>query len=416
MRILWVKMGGLWPLTSGGRQRSFQTLSELSRRHHVTVVTTHAPDDDGTRLAAELPRCAEVISVPFAAPKQGTLRFAGALAASWLSADPVDLRKWTVPRVRRIVGDLIARDSFDVIVADFLTAVPNVTSGARCPVVLFEHNVEYLIWKRLCDIESRWWRRLPLELEWRKVRRSEVRACQNADLTIAVSDDDGRRLAEMAPSARVMSVPTGVDVDYFQPDATRQVPNRLVFSGSMDWYPNEDAMLHFVDVILPLVRRDIPDASLTIVGRRPSPKIEALGRQAGIYVTGTVDDVRPHIAAAPVYIVPLRAGGGTRLKIFEALAMGKPVVSTTVGAEGLAVAPGREIVLADDPEAFSQAVVALLRDPARRESIGAAGRRLVEQRYSWASVTTQFERGLLEAGAEKARVREPAARRALTQA
>jgi glycosyltransferase involved in cell wall biosynthesis len=194
------------------------------------------------------------------------------------------------------------------------------------------------------------------------------------------------------------------------------VPNRLVFSGSMDWYPNEDAMLHFVDAILPRVRREVPDASLTIVGRRPSPKVEALGRQAGVFVTGTVDDVRPHIAAAPVYIVPLRAGGGTRLKIFEALAMGKAVVSTTVGAEGLALVPGRQIVLADEPDAFSQAVVALLRDPVRRAAIGAAGRQLVEERYSWASVTTQFERGLQEAAVRPDGRRAAAGHRALTEA
>jgi len=409
-------MGGLWPLTSGGRQRSFHTLAQLARRHDVTVVTTHAPGEDGGRLAAELPARATVISVPFAPPKQGTLRFAASLAASWCTADPVDLHKWTSAGVRRAASTLLAERTFDLVVADFLSAVPNVPRSTRCPTVLFEHNVEYLIWKRLCDLETRWWRRLPLAIEWRKLRRREIQACRAASMTIAVSDDDARRLADLAPGARVLSVPTGVDVDYFTPGGGPQVPNRLVFSGSMDWYPNEDAMLHFVEAILPLVRREVPDASLTIVGRRPSAKVQALARQAGVQVTGTVDDVRTYVGEAPVYVVPLRAGGGTRLKIFEALAMGKPVVSTTVGAEGLALQSGRDVVIADTPEAFSAAVVRLLREPAEREAIGAAGRALVEARYSWASVTRAFERGLQDAVAGAGAVRDVREARAFTEA
>jgi glycosyltransferase involved in cell wall biosynthesis len=397
MRILWVKMGGLWPLTSGGRQRSFHMAAELARRHQVTIVTTHGPGEDGDRLAVEMPHCERVVSVPFEQPRKGSLGFASALIASWFSRYPVDLWKWTSPAVREAVAAEVARKPFDVVIADFLTAMPNLKGTRKTPVVMFEHNVEYLIWKRLCRIESSWWRRLLLQIEWRKLRRCEARACRDATVTIAVSEDDRARLAELAPGARVMAVPTGTDVNYFRPNGMAEVPNRLVFSGSMDWYPNEDAMVHFVENILPLVRREVPDATLTIVGRQPSAAVKALGQLPGIHVTGTVADVRPHVLDAPVYIVPLRAGGGTRLKIFEALAMARAVVSTTVGAEGLGLISGQHAVLADTPESFSRAVVDLLRDPARRASLGAEGRRLVDEHHSWASVTRVFEAQLREA-------------------
>jgi glycosyltransferase involved in cell wall biosynthesis len=189
----------------------------------------------------------------------------------------------------------------------------------------------------------------------------------------------------------VFTVPTGVDTSYFAPDGVPESPGRLVFIGSMDWYPNEDAMMFFIGEILPAVRRAVPDVELTVVGRDPSARLRAMGEAAGVRITGTVDDVRPWIADAAVYVVPLRVGGGTRLKIFEGLAMGKAVVSTTVGAEGLPLVDGTHFVRADAPAGFARAVVSLLRDPARRRALGMAGRQLVEARYSWATVARKFE-------------------------
>jgi len=159
----------------------------------------------------------------------------------------------------------------------------------------------------------------------------------------------------------------------------------------MDWYANEDGIVHFLDAILPAIRGEIPETGLTIVGRNPTPRLRQAAARAGASVTGTVDDVRPFISEAAVYIVPLRIGGGTRLKIFEALAMGKAVVSTRVGAEGLPLAPGVHFLGADDPAEFARAVVSLLRDPGRRKALGLAGRRLVEERFSWPQVAREFE-------------------------
>lgn len=390
MRILWVKVGGLWPLNTGGRLRSFHIVSELSRRHRVILLTTHGGEDDPAGLAARLPRC-EVVSLPHTSPKRGSLAFAGSLARSWLSSSPVDLWKCRVLALRRTAERLLAARQMDLCVADFLAATPNVPLGSPVPVVLFAHNVEHVIWRRLSRAETRPGRRALLELEWRKMRRCEARACARARLTIAVSEVDHALLAANAPGARVAVVPTGVDVAYFSPDEAPERPGALVFTGSMDWYPNEDAILHFADAILPAIRREIPDVSLTVVGRNPTPRLRAAALAAGVEVTGTVDDVRPYLAGGAVYVVPLRVGGGTRLKIFEALAMGKAVVSTTVGAEGLPLVPGEHFLRADDPAEFASAVVSLLRDPARRRALGTAGRRLVEARYAWPQVAREFE-------------------------
>jgi glycosyltransferase involved in cell wall biosynthesis len=268
--------------------------------------------------------------------------------------------------------------------------------------VLFEHNVEYQIWQRLAALERRPWLRALFEIEWRKLRAREAEACAQADLTIAVSEDDRRRLEQIAPGIRAASIPTGVDTTYFTPVPAAERPAHLVFSGSMDWHPNEDAVVYFADAILPRIRAEVPDVTFTVVGRNPTDRLRDIAARNGITVTGTVADVRPSIAEAAVYVVPLRAGGGTRLKIFEAFAMARPVVSTTVGAEGLGIGPGKHYVAADRPAEFAASVVALLRDPARRHQLGDAGRRLVESCYSWPTVTRVFERQCEEVVAQHA--------------
>ena len=402
MRILWVKMGGLWPATTGGRVRSLNTISELAHGHQVSVITTHGHGDDPQGLKQQLPHCEAVVSVPYAVPKRGSAAFAAALAGSWFSHYPVDLWKWRVAAVRREVDNVLAQGNVDLCIADFLFAAANVPMPGNVPVLLFEHNVEYLIWQRLANLETTSWKRALFEMEWRKLRACEREAVANAALTIAVSDDDRDRLAEMSPGSRVVSIPTGVNTGYFTPRREAETPMRLVFSGSMDWHPNEDAVCYFVETILPRIRAEFPNVSFTIIGRNPSARVRELTAQPGIAVTGTVDDVRPAIAEGSVYVVPLRAGSGTRIKIFEALAMGQAVVSTTVGAEGLALESGRHFVAADTPHDFAQAVIRLLRDPGKRSALGDAGRALVEAHYSWAMVARQFEARCEEVVAEHA--------------
>jgi len=216
MRILWVKMGGLWPSTTGGRVRSLQIISELSRRHDVSVVTTHGEGDDPEGLARRLSQCERVVSLPFTPPKRGTAAFAAALARSWFSTYPVDLWKWRVPELREHVSALMA-GGVDVCIADFLFAAMNVPVSGRTPVVLFEHNVEYQIWQRLAALEKHPIRRALFEIEWRKYRAREADLCRQAQLTVAVSEDDRRRLEQIAPGIHATSIPTGVDTHYFTP-------------------------------------------------------------------------------------------------------------------------------------------------------------------------------------------------------
>ncbi len=184
-----------------------------------------------------------------------------------------------------------------------------------------------------------------------------------------------------------------------------------MFSGTMSWFPNEDAMTYFIKAILPMIRREIPGVSLTVVGMNPSSRFRAMAAGAGVQVTGTVDDVRPYIAAAEVFVVPLRVGSGTRLKIFEALAMGKAVVSTPLGAEGLPIIAGEHFLCAPEADDFARTVVSLLRDPSRRRMLGAAGRRLVEMRFSWPRVVREFE-ALCEEAVTKNGARRQARREA----
>jgi glycosyltransferase involved in cell wall biosynthesis len=384
-------MGGLWPSTTGGRVRSLQIISALSRRHRVTLVTTHGPGDDPEGLARQLPDCHQVVSIPYDVPKRGASTFPLTVARSWLSSYPVDLWKWRVGDVRERVQALLEKERVDVVVSDFLFAAANVPLEGTVPVVLFEHNVEYLIWKRLSMLERNPIKKVLFEIEWRKLRHKEAQLCSRADLTIAVSEEDRARLAVMSPGAKTGAIPTGVDTNYFAPAGGPEIPARLVFSGSMDWHPNEDAVIYFGESILPKIREKVPGASFAIVGRNPTQKLRDAAERLGMIVTGTVDDVRPFLDEAAVYVVPLRAGSGTRMKIFEALGMAKPVVSTTLGAEGLALIDQKQFIAADDSDEFAAAVVHLLHNEARRHELGQAGRSLVVERYSWDQVAREFE-------------------------
>lgn len=213
---------------------------------------------------------------------------------------------------------------------------------------------------------------------------------QKADHVLTVSDSDRDDFSKFVAPHKITTIPTGVDIDYF--NSTRASgsgqPSTLVFTGSMDWMPNEDAILYFAEKVLPDIRGRVPGVTLRVVGRKPSPRVQALANgNSGIEVTGTVPDIRPYLESACVYVVPLRIGGGTRIKIFEAMAMGKAVVSTSIGAEGLPVTHGENIILADKPEDMAEAVARLLSNAKERTRIATAARKLVRTRYSWSAVT-----------------------------
>ncbi|HEY0715757.1 MAG TPA: glycosyltransferase, partial [Polyangia bacterium] len=231
-------------------------------------------------------------------------------------------------------------------------------------------------------------------LQWKKLLAYEGKAARWFDHNIMVSDEDVATMKRLYGVTNCSSIPTGVDSDYYQPmpgpNGGEGEGNDLVFTGSMDWLPNVDGITWFANEILPLLRRELP-VKVWVVGRKPSAAVKELAaRHPDIEVTGTVDDVRPYIGRGRVYIVPLRIGGGTRMKIYEAMAMGKPVVSTRIGAEGLPVNDGQDIALADTPADFAARVLGLLRNPEQRRILGAAGRTLVTENYSWQGVARRF--------------------------
>jgi sugar transferase (PEP-CTERM/EpsH1 system associated) len=268
------------------------------------------------------------------------------------------------------------------------------SSGHRPPLLVFDdHNAEYLLQKRIFQSDSRRPRRWPGALysliQWQKLRRYESLACRRADRVVACSDADAEALRHLAPGLSPIVVPNGVDTALYRPDVVPPVPlsnPALVFTGKMDFRPNVDAVLWFATQVLPIIRQESPQVHLYIVGKNPHPRLAPLTQMPGLTMTGFVEDVRPYLAAASVCIVPLLTGGGTRLKVLEAMSMGKAIVSTTLGCEGIPATPGCDLILADATDDFARQVLALLNNGTRRQEIGGAARSFVERHFDWGIV------------------------------
>jgi sugar transferase (PEP-CTERM/EpsH1 system associated) len=400
MRILWLNANLLLPLDKGGKLRTWHVMRHLAAHHEITYLSFCDPaqpraDHEGMREV-----CADLHTIPRTDPAKGTARFYADAAQYLVDPVPYGVAKYRSEAFRTTIDRLIRERQFDAVVCDFLVPVVNMPDRLPCPGILFTHNVEAEIWRRHAENAANPLSRYLLQQQWRRMLRFERNALGRFDLVLAVSDADRDTFQRLYPDTLrtpAHVVQTGVDTAYFAPAPARERRAHLVFTGSMDWLPNEDGMQYFVRDILPRIRQVEPDATLSIIGRSPTPAVKRLADDAGIEVTGRVDDVRPHIAAGAVYVVPLRIGGGTRLKIFEAMAMGKAVVSTTVGAEGLPVTPGQNIVIADEPARFAQAVIHMIRDSDARRKIEADARRIVVERYDWAAVAQDFEDALTRA-------------------
>ena len=392
MRILWLKTELLHPVDKGGKIRTYHMLRELRRAHHVTYLTL----DDGAAGAAARAQaeeyCHELVCVPHRTRPKFSPGFYAELALNLISSLPYFMKKYESAAMRHEVEARAAGAAFDVLVCDFLQPSVNVPARLALPTVLFQHNVEAMIWRRQFEVQSNPLKKAYLYGQWRKSFAYERAACRRFDQVVAVSLEDAATMRRDYGLAAVADVPTGVDTDFFRPrGAGVRRPHNLVFTGSMDWLPNEDAMQYFARDILPRIRATIPDATLTIVGRNPYPSLLELSRRdPAIEVTGRVEDVRPYMEAAAAYIVPLRIGGGTRLKIYEAMAMEKPIISTTVGAEGLPVRDGAELLLADTPAAFAAAVVRVLTDEQAARALAARAAATVRAQFGWAGVAAKF--------------------------
>ena len=403
MRVLVVDEALPVPANSGKRIRTVELLRRLAEDHRILFVAPEEATTPAAELAEMRDLGLEVRLVPRRPLVKRGWRFAWDLSRNVFLPVPYMVMGHRLRAVRDAVAQAVASWKPDLVHVEWTPLVANVPGGLELPVVVSAHNVESDIWARYREAERGFLRRAYVGLQHRKVARFERRALAEADAVTAVSEKDGERIRAWTGQAHVTVAPNGVDAARFAPDPTVAVaPHEILFLGSLDWRPNQDGVLWFLEHVFPTIRARVPDATIAVVGRAPPPWFAAkVSRVEGVRVEASVPDVRPYLARAAVTIVPLRVGGGSRLKICEALAMARPVVSTTVGAEGLDVGAG--VVLADAPAAFADAVVAMLADPEGAARAARAGRERVLATHEWGAVAPLVARAWAQAVARRAR-------------
>jgi len=394
-QLLWFSHLVPYPPTGGALQRSFNLIRQLSRTYQISLVAFNLQGDSGTHLreySHELKKYCDEVDVWELPVRWRSTRWWTRLLFSPLFPDPYTCRAfWSRDLLVRWRQTLRAHreallhfDSPDL--ALFMPAA----SGFR--KVLNHHNCESMMARRRAQQEPNPLKRAYLASLWRKLANLESNMCPRVDVNIVVSEVDARVLRETSPAAHIHVVENGTDSDYFQPLGMPQDPSSLIFVGSLDWYPNISAIQLLVRQIWPLVKARRPEARLYIVGRSPSKSLSRwLTSDPSVNVVANPADVRPWLARATVFVCPIVDGGGTRLKILDALAAGKAVVSTTIGCEGLRVKPGTNILIADSPEDFARETVRVLDSDSLRRELGAAGRSLVETTYAWEIIAGSLE-------------------------
>ena len=394
-----------YPPTSGKRIRTLNLTRRLARRHRVTYVCHRNADPAEARCAAEhfADLGVRAVVVDRAVPPRSGPLFYARLAANLLSPLPYSVASHTS---RALSGALsrIARDDAPDLWHVEWTPYAQALQGINGRRLVMAHNVESVIWQRYHQTERNALKRWYVGRQWHKYVRFERQALGGAELTVAVSELDAQRFRDDFGVADVGVVDNGVDTAYFRPsDATRE-PATMLFLGSLEWRPNLDGVVQFVERVLPIVRREEPDARLLLVGRNPPEWLKRLAAATpSVELHADVPDVRPFLARAGMLVVPLRIGGGSRLKILEALASGTPVASTRVGAEGLELLPGEHFSQSEDVDGLAGAVLGLIRDPQRARQQADAGRAVVLGRYDWDRLAERLEQLWLRCAGQDAR-------------
>lgn len=404
MRVLFLTPQLPYPPNKGTAIRNFNIIKNLAARHELWLISfldeqsANGEVEESLKVLQSL--CYRVETVP--TPRRSQWR---RLASALLSPVPDLALRLSSQEFERKLVEILSAERFDVVQIEGLEMTRLWSNGwtrARVKgtprLVLDEHNAEYVLQRRAFEIDlgqpQRWAAAVYSLLQWRKLRRYEAQMCRRMDAVVAVSERDRAQLAELSGCAHIEVVANGVDVGYFDDLSFAEAAlgeASFVFTGTMDFRPNVDGVIWFTNSIWPRILQAEPAARFYIVGRNPKPEVMALEREPSVIVTGAVRDIRPFFKAAVLSVVPVRMGGGSRLKILEAMAAGTPVLSTTLGAEGIDITPGVNIAIADDPEGFAAEAVALLRQPDRRLSLAAKARALVKARYDWPAVVPAMD-------------------------
>jgi len=386
MKIAFVTARPPYPPDSGGRIRTFHLLREISGVHDVTLVTaseTRGQEAAVSALQATIPRL--TVRAVRIAPETLLNRIGRAVRNPFDSL-PYTWTRYGHPRFIAHIRKALQDQRYDLIHCDHVQVAHALVGLSTPPRLLNAHNVESVLIRRMADQARPWWRKMVIRWQSFKTLKAERQRFRQFDRCLAVSEADAAEIERMAPGVAVSVVRNGVDLTQFTPDSGSGDPHLIVFTGAMFWHPNIDGATFFVREILPRIRKRDPDAHLLIVGSNPSELLVRTLTAPSVRFTGTVEDVRPYLRRARLVVVPLRIGGGTRLKILEAWALGKPVVSTTIGAEGLPAEDGKNIALADSAEVFAQRAAELLNDAHTGRQLGLAGRRVVEELFGWDQV------------------------------
>ncbi len=409
MTVLFLSQIVPYPPHGGVLQRGFNLIRELGRHAEVHLLAFVHPDvlptpqtlDESRQVLQQFCRTVEYFPLW---PKANAISKVAALGAGLFSQDPFSVVAHRSGAFKRRVGEIIRERRVDVLHVDTVALSQFVPPGLTIPAVLTHHNIESLLMERRAQVETRMLARWYLQREVQKLRRYEADRSRTFDINITMSVPDEAILKQLVAGVRTAVVPNGVDVDYFAPDETPETPS-LIYTGGMNMFANRDAVLYFLEHVWPRITAAAPDVRFLAVGQDPPKELQAIAaRDRRVTVTGYVTDIRPLVRQAAVYVVPLRVGGGTRLKVLDAMASGKALVSTTIGCEGIDVTPGTHLLVADTPEQFARATVDLLGAPETRRRLGDAARARVVERYSWSVVGQQLLRAYERAADRVGRV------------
>lgn len=399
-RILMLTPQFPFPPHQGTALRNYNLLVGLAQEHQVHLLSFGDPASHKDSPLDAL--CASIRVV--AAPQRSMVhRLKGLL----LSRLPDMAQRLASDEFRSALAAMLEDLEPDVLEVEGIELAPYLFQGAaglpqgRRPWLVFDdHNAEYVLQQRAFETDvrqpRRWLAAAYSLVQWLRLCGYEKRACQTADRVVAVSETDAAALRRLDPALEPIVVPNGVDMQFYTAPAPPLEPGTgpsqkdLVFTAKMDFRPNVDAVQWFARRVLPLIRAESPETRFWVVGKDPHPRLAPLAEDPAVVLTGWVPDVRPYIAAAGVYVIPLRIGGGTRLKVLEAMAMGKAIVSTALGCEGFDLTPGQELLIADPPAQFAAEVVRLLRQPERRRELGQAARQVAAARYDWPHIVPRL--------------------------